>query len=75
MFSEKTYSNKEMMVEFKKQASQMGIMQMTLCKTANSLLGTLNQNTQQSQEHQRKPKKHHQQHNQTDSSDDADQYE
>ena len=42
---------------------------MTLCKTANSLLGTLNQNTQQSEERQRKPKKHRQQQNQTDSSD------
>ena len=64
-----------MMVEFQKQSSQIGNMQMTLCKTANSLLGTLNQNTQQSEQHERKPKKHRQQHHKTDSSDDADQYE
>ena len=42
---------------------------MTLCNTVNSLLGTLNRNTQQSDEGERKPKKQQQE---TDSSDDAD---
>ena len=46
-------------------------MQMSLCNTANSLLGTLNRNMQQSDEGERKSKKQHQQ---TDSSDEADQY-
>ena len=45
-------------------------MQMTLSNTANSILGTLNGNTQQSDEGERKPKKHKQQ-QQADSSDDA----
>ena len=60
-----------MMLEWKKQAAQIGKMQMTLCNTANSLLGTLNRNTQQSDEGKRKPNKQEQQ---TDSCDDADQY-
>ena len=46
-------------------------MQMTLCNTAKSLLGTLKRNTQQSDEGEGKSKKQHQQ---TDSSDEADQY-
>ena len=62
-----------MMLEWKKQAGQMGKMQMTLSNTANSILGTLNGNTQQSDECERKPKKRKQQ-QQTESSDDADQY-
>ena len=62
-----------MMLEWKKQSSQIGQMQMTLCNTANSFLGTLNGNTQQSDEGQRKPQKCKQQ-QQADSSDDADQY-
>ena len=61
------------MVEWKKQSSQIGKMQMSLCNTANSLLGTLNRNMQQSDEGEHKPKKGKQQ-QQTDSSDDADQY-
>ena len=61
------------MLEWKKQAGQIGKMQMTLCNTANSILGTLNRNTQQSHEGEPKPKKRKQQ-QQTDSSDDADQY-
>ena len=61
------------MVEWKKQSSQIGKMQMSLCNTANSLLGTLNRNTQQSDEGERKPKKCKQQ-QQADSSDDGDQY-
>ena len=61
-----------MMVEWKKQFCQIVQMQMTLCNTANSLIGTLNRNTQQSDEGERKPKKRKQQ--QADSSDDADQY-
>ena len=61
-----------MMLEWKKQAGQMGKMQMTLCNTANSLIGTLNQNTQQSDEGERKPQKCKQQ--QQADSDDADQY-
>ena len=62
-----------MMLEWKKQAGQMGKMQMTLCNTANSLIGSLNWNTQQSGEGERKPKKRKQQ-QKADSSDDADQY-
>ena len=46
-------------------------MQMTLCNTANSLIGSLNRNTQQSDEGERKPKKRKQQ-QQADSSDDGD---
>ena len=61
-----------MMLEWRKQAGQMGKMQMTLCNTANSLIGSLNRNTQQSDDGERKPKKRKQQ--QADSSDDADQY-
>ena len=61
------------MLEWKKQSSQIGKMQMTLCNTANSLLGTLNQNTQHSDDGQRKPKKLKEQ-QQTESSDDGDQY-
>ena len=72
LLSEKNYTNKDMMMEWRKQAGQMGKMQMTLCNTANSLIGTLNGNTQQSDEGERKPKKRKQQ--QADSSDDADQY-
>ena len=45
------------MLEWKKQAGQMGKMQMTLCNTANSILGTLNRNTQQSDDGERKPQK------------------
>ena len=45
------------MLEWRKQAGQMGKMQMTLCNTANSLIGSLNRNTQQSDEGERKPKK------------------
>ena len=59
--SEKKYTNKNMMLEWRKQAGQMGKMQMTLCNTANSLIGTFNQNTQQSDEGERKPKKSKQQ--------------
>ena len=60
-----------MMLEWKKQSSQIGKMQMTLCNTANSILGTLNGNTQQGDEGERKPKKQQQQ---TDSSDAGDEY-
>ena len=60
-----------MMLEWKKQAGQMGKMQMTLCNTANSLIGTLNRNMQQSDEGERKPQKQQQQ---TDSCDDTDEY-
>ena len=49
-------------------------MQMTLCNTANSLIGTLNGNMQQSLEGEHKPKKRKQQQQQAASSDDADQY-
>ena len=49
------------MLEWKKQAAQIGKRQMTLCNTANSLIGTLNQNTQQSDEGERKPQKRKQQ--------------
>ena len=62
-----------MILEWKKQSRQLVKMQMTLCNTANSLLGTLNRNTQQSYEDECKPKKRKQQ-QQADSSDDADQY-
>ena len=62
------------MLEWKKQAGQMGKMQMTLCNTANSLIGTLNRNTQQSDEGQRKPQKSKQQQQQADSSDAGDEY-
>ena len=73
LLSEKKYTNKDMMLEWRKQAGQMGKMQMTLCNTANSLIGSLNRNTQQSDDGERKPKKHKQQ-QQAESSDDADQY-
>ena len=72
LLSEKKYTNKDMMLEWRKQAGQMGKMQMTLCNTANSLIGSLNRNTQQSDEGERKPKKRKQQ--QANSSDEADQY-
>ena len=61
------------MLEWRKQSGQIGKMQMTLFNTANSILGSLNRNTQQSDEGDRKPKKRKQQ--QADSCDDADQYE
>ena len=61
------------MIEWRKQSGQIGKMQMTLCNTANSILGTLNRNTQQSDDGERKPKKRKQQ-QQADSSDDEDQY-
>ena len=73
LLSEKKYTNKDMMLEWRKQAGQMGKMQMTLCNTGNSLIGSLNRNTQQSDEGERKPKKGKQQ-QKADSSDDADQY-
>ena len=63
-----------MMLEWRKQSSQMGKMQMTLCNTANSLIGSLNRNTQQNEEGERKPKKRKQQ-QQADSSDDGDKYD
>ena len=62
-----------MMLEWKKKAGQIGEMQMTLCNTANSIIGSLNRNKQQSNQSERKPKKCKQQ-QQADSSDDADQY-
>ena len=62
-----------MMLEWRKQSGQIGKMQMTLCNTANSILGTLNRNTQQSDDGERKPKKRKQQHK-ADSSDDGDKY-
>ena len=62
-----------MMLGYKKQAGQIGKMEMTLCNTVNSLIGSLNRNTQQSDEDERKPKKRKQQ-QQADSSDDEDQY-
>ena len=74
LLSEKKYTNKDMMLEWKKQAGQMGKMQMTLCNTANSLIGTLNGNMQQSDEGECKPKKGKQQQQQAASSHDADQY-
>ena len=61
------------MLEWRKQSGQIEKMQMTLCNTANSILGTLNRNTQQSDDGERKPKKHKQQHK-ADSSDDGDKY-
>ena len=73
LLSEKKYTNKDMMLEWRKQSGQIGKMQMTLCNTANSILGTLNQNTQQSDEGERKPQKRKQQ-QQADSSDDGEQY-
>ena len=73
LLSEKKYTNKDMMLEWRKQAGQMGKMQMTLCNTANSLIGSLNRNMQQSDEGERKPKKSKQQ-QKADSSDDADKY-
>ena len=74
LLSEKKYTNKDMMLEWKKQAGQMRKMQMTLCSTANSLIGSLNRNTQQSDEGKRKPQNRKQQQQQADSSHDADQY-
>ena len=62
------------MLEWKKQAGQMGKMQMTLCNTANSLIGTLNRNTQEGDEGERKPQKRKQQQQEADSSDDGEQY-
>ena len=62
-----------MMLEWKKQSGRIGKMQMTLCNTANSILGTLNRNMQQSDEGEHKPQKRKQQ-QQADSSDDEDQY-
>ena len=50
-----------MMLEWKKQSGQMVKMPMTVYDTANSLLGTLNRNTQQSDDGERKPKKGKQQ--------------
>ena len=70
LLSEKKYTNKDMMLEWRKQAGQMGKMQMTLCNTANSLIGSLNRNTQQSDDGERKPKKSKQQ-QKADSSDDT----
>ena len=74
LLSEKKYTNKDMMLEWKKQSGQIGKMQMTLCNTANSILGSLNRNTQQSDEGEPKAKKRKQQQQQADSSDEADQY-
>ena len=62
-----------MMLEWKKQFCQLVQMQMTVCNTVNSLLGTFNRNTQQSDDSERKPKKSKQQ-QQADSSHDAEQY-
>ena len=62
------------MLEWKKQSGQIVKMPMTMCDTANSILATLNRNTQQSDEGERKPQKRKQQQQQADSSDDADQY-
>ena len=62
-----------MMLEWRKQSGQIGKMQMTLCNTANSILGTLNRNMQQSDEGERKPQKRKQQ-QQADSSDGGEQY-
>ena len=73
LLSEKKYTNKDMMLEWRKQSGQIGKMQMTLCNTANSILGTLNRNTQQSDEGERKPQKCKQQ-QQADSSDGGEQY-
>ena len=73
LLSEKKYTNKDMMLEWKKQSGEIGKMQMTLRNTTNSILGRLNRNTQQSDEGEPKPKKRKQQ-QQADSSHDADQY-
>ena len=73
LLSDKKYTNKDMMLEWKKQAGQIGKMQMTVCDTANSLIGTLNRNTQWSDEGERKPQKCKQQ-QQTDSCNDGEQY-
>ena len=70
VLSEKKYTSKDMMLEWRKQAGQMGKMQITLCNTANSLIGSFNQNTQQSDEGECKPKKSKQQ-QKADSSDDT----
>ena len=48
LLSEKKYTNKDMMLEWKKQAGEMWKKQMTLCNTAKSMLCSLNRNTQQS---------------------------
>ena len=61
-----------MMLKWKKQSGQIVKMQMSVCETAHSLLGTLNRNMQQTNEGERKPQKHKQQ--QPTDSDDADQY-
>ena len=74
ILSEKKYTNKDMMLEWRKQSGQIGKMQMNLCNTVNSILGTLNRNIQQSDEGERNPQKRKQQQQQADSSDDADQY-
>ena len=74
VFAEKKYSNKDIMAELQKQSTQMGRVQMSLCNTANSLIGTLNRNIQQTDD-ERNPKKLHQQHQEMDSSDDAHQYQ
>ena len=58
------------MLEWRKQSGQMGKMQMSLCNTANSFIGSLNRNTQQSDEGERKAKERKQQ-QQADSSDDT----
>ena len=63
-----------MILEWKKQAGQIGKMQMILCNTANSLIGSLNRNTQQSDESERKPQKRKQQQQQADSADGGDEY-
>ena len=61
-----------MMLEWKKQDGQIEEMQMTLCNTANSLIGTWNRNRQENDEGERKAKKRKQQ--QADSSNEADEY-
>ena len=62
-----------MKLQLRKQAGEIGKMQMTLCNTGNFILGTLNRNTQPSDEGELKPKKRKQQ-QKADSPDDADQY-
>ena len=62
-----------MMLEWRKEADQISKMQMTLCNTANSLIGSLNRNMQQSDEGECKPKKRKQQ-QQADSFNDGDEY-
>ena len=57
LLPEKKYTNKDMMLEWKKQSGQIVKMPMTLCDTGNYLLGSLNRNTQQSDEGERKPQK------------------